>query len=247
MTDIRHTIEALVSPFFLALLCVIIALYFSWQIVWARRLLLLGIMLFILFSTAFFPALLTKKLESIYPPIAYVDQSIKTIVVLSGGQADEASQPADIVLNSASIKRLLTAIRLWKAIPESTLLLSGGGYKRQIPEAELLKNLAIQCGVPLLNIKIENQSLNTADQARLLKQTLGKERFYLVTSAAHMPRSMALFQDQGLHPIAAPADLTYYWLDERWQKRYIPNAHNLVYTDIALHEYLGLLSDIFEN
>ena len=74
-----------------------------------------------------------------------------------------------------------------------------------------------------------------------MKHTLGDKPFYLVTSAIHMPRSMALFTQQGTHPIAAPTDVTNYWQDERWQKRYIPNAHNFLYTEIVLHEYLGLI------
>ena len=35
---------------------------------------------------------------------------------------------------------------------------------------------------------------------------IGREKFILVTSAAHMPRSMALFRKRGLQPIPAPAD-----------------------------------------
>lgn len=240
MTEVRHTLEALLNPLFIVLLLMIVAMVFSWHILWAKRLLLCAVIVLFLFSTSFFPAYITKKLESVYPSITHYDPSIKLIVVLSGGQADVDNLPADLVLNTATIKRLLTGIRIWKSIPDTILVLSGGGYGHQIPEAIFMQNLAVKCGIPEDDIQTETQSLNTQAQAHILKKTLKGQSFYLVTSAIHMPRSMALFKENGLHPIAAPADFTFYWQDERWQKRYIPNAHNLVYAEIAMHEILGL-------
>ena len=64
----------------------------------------------------------------------------------------------------------------------------------------------------------------------------------LVTSATHMPRAMALFNQYQQFPMAAPAmylakenvnDLPLYV--------YIPSAYQLYKSQIALHEYLGLL------
>jgi len=239
--EFRHTLEAFLNPLFLVLLLIVMALFFSWKIVWARRFLLTATVMSIIFSTSWLPAYLTKSLESVYPAISHYDASVKYIVVLSGGQADVNDKPAEMVLYSASVKRLLTGIRLWKQIPEAKLVLSGGGYGHQTAEAIAMRHLAKQCGVPNEHMIIEDQSLNTSAQSKALKSTLGNQPFYLVTSATHMPRSMMLFRDQGMKPIAVPTDYTYYWQDERWQKRYIPNAHNLVYTEIAMHELLGIV------
>ncbi len=66
--------------------------------------------------------------------------------------------------------------------------------------------------------------------------------FYLVTSAMHMPRAKALFEKQGLHPIAAPA--YYATVKGRsypfWQ-HCLPNIGNLVRFHAVWHEYLGQL------
>lgn len=88
-------------------------------------------------------------------------------------------------------------------------------------------------------VVVETASINTADQAHELAAIVHDQPFYLVTSAIHMPRSMALCQQQGLHPIAAPTDFTFFWSTDTWVKMVIPNSYNLAYTSIALHEILG--------
>lgn len=104
-----------------------------------------------------------------------------------------------------------------------------------------MKEIAVLSAISSQRIVMEEQSVNTADQAVQLKKILTDEPFYLVTSAIHMKRAVALCRKQGLNPVPAPTDYTYYWNDERWQKRFIPNPNNLVYVNIAWHEILGHL------
>jgi uncharacterized SAM-binding protein YcdF (DUF218 family) len=54
-----------------------------------------------------------------------------------------------------------------------------------------------------------------------------------------MPRAMALFQHLGMHPIAAPTQ--FLGFHRTLITAYLPNTNNLVISDIALHEYLGVL------
>ena len=77
------------------------------------------------------------------------------------------------------------------------------------------------------------------DQIKAIKQLVQDQPFYLVTSAIHMPRSICLARAYGLQPIPAPTDFTFYWNDELWPIRYLPNAHNLFYLSIVMHEVLG--------
>ncbi|WP_277619249.1 YdcF family protein [Legionella norrlandica] len=161
------------------------------------------------------------------------------MVVLSGGQNQAEGMPANDLLTSASIKRLTEGIRLLRALPDAKLLLSGGGSAGEQPEALLLAQLAKWFSIPEEKIVLEINSVNTADQARELVAIVNKQPFYLVTSAIHMPRSMALCQQQGLHPIAAPTDFTFFWSTDTWVKMIIPNPYNLAYNSIAFHEILG--------
>lgn len=121
-----------------------------------------------------------------------------------------------------------------------TLILSGGQVFGAPAVAGFMRNAALFLGVPNTAIKLENGSQDTAQEARLLKHKLGQAPFYLVTSAYHMQRALWLFQSAGLHPIAAPTQ--YLTLQNPIQpgRTWIPSSTNLSYSDIAIHEYIGL-------
>ncbi|MEE9555831.1 MAG: ElyC/SanA/YdcF family protein, partial [Candidatus Adiutricales bacterium] len=81
----------------------------------------------------------------------------------------------------------------------------------------------------------------TKDQARIIKKIVGSERVILVTSASHMPRSMALFEKQGMRPIPAPTNfLAVKRSEKRKLKDFLPTAGAAFKTERAFHEYLGL-------
>ncbi len=242
MAAFRHSIEALINPFFLCLLGLVIALIilsFKKNTLKIRILLAVILLILLLLSTGWLPGWLTHRLESKHAVIQQVDPDIHWIVVLSGGQATGNGLPANTLLYSASIKRLVEGVRLFRALPDATLVLSGGGYGADKPESHRLKEVSQWFLIPEERIKLEAESINTADQAKALKSLLGNKPFYLVSSAIHLPRAMALFEKQGMKPIAAPTDFTFFWRDERWHKTWLPNANNIVYFNIALHELLG--------
>jgi len=95
-------------------------------------------------------------------------------------------------------------------------------------------------GVKPQDISLESDSRDTADQAEIIAKKIGRERFILVTSAAHMPRSMALFRKRGLQPIPAPADFPAREPQGFDPSRFFPGAGGLGQVETALHEYLGL-------
>jgi len=65
---------------------------------------------------------------------------------------------------------------------------------------------AVSLGVNWQDIYLDHLSKDSKDQAKEVKKIVGNHRFLLVTSAAHMPRVMALFAKQGLTPIPAPTN-----------------------------------------
>jgi len=78
----------------------------------------------------------------------------------------------------------------------------------------------------------------------------GIEKIILVTSALHMPRSLALFEKQGLQVIPAPVDFTI--TERNWENAFkpgldefliylLPNASSLGLTTNALKEMIGML------
>ena len=98
--------------------------------------------------------------------------------------------------------------------------------------------MLIEVGVKSEDILMQSRAKDTVEEAKEIKRGLGKQAFFLVTSAYHMPRAMKIFQALGLNAIAAPADF-----NDRSEGAVIRilSARELLKTEKAFHEYLGLL------
>ena len=186
-----------------------------------------------------------EPLEFRYPPIMTPAElpHVKWVVVLSGGHTTDHRLPPTSRLNPETMTRLVEGIRLYRSKPGSRLLLSGGVVFGSSPSAETLRDVALELGIPDKDIVVENKSRDTAHEALLVQKIVGKDPFVLVTSASHMPRSVALFRKQGMNPIPAPAG---YLTKEDSKKRIspgilFPDAYEFVRLEGAIHEHLGIL------
>lgn len=241
MHEVKHFIEAIFNPFFLIVFCFLIGglvLLNSKRIKYSSFILGFALFFLMIFSTGFFPKWLTESLEAQYPVVTEVNPKIKWIVVLGGGQAQYAKAMAHNQLFTASIRRVIEGVRLYRQLDGAQLILLGGEHEA-IPEAKQLAILTQWFAIPKMQVILEERGTNTAEQMIHLYPLLKSEPFYLVTSAIHMPRAILLAKKYKLNPIPAPTDFTYYWQDERWEKMWIPNPKNLVYVNIVWHELLG--------
>jgi uncharacterized SAM-binding protein YcdF (DUF218 family) len=242
MTIIKCCGELLINPFLGLLLILGMSIFFVWNNKYSyltRSALCTVLIGFLLLSTGWFPRYITNTLEYQYPVINQTNPKIKWVVVLGGGQNDKTDMPVNDVLSSASIKRLIEGVRLFRTLPDATLILSGGNSAGEESEALHLAQFSHWFSIPKNKILLEDKSLTTAEQAHNLVTMIHQEPFYLVTSALHMPRAMALCQQQGLNPIAAPTDFNLFWNTGSEAKIIIPNTYNLAYFTIAMHELLG--------
>lgn len=240
----KKIITLLLMPLPLLLLMGMIGLLLLW---FSRRqhagkaLVGLAIILLAVASSPWAASRLLAPLERQFPPILARQPATEYIVVLGGGHVSEQGLPVSSRLNSASLARIAEGIRLYRLHPGSRLLLSGGPVFDPEAEAATMQAAAlILGGVPAQDITQEGTSRDTAEQAHLLAPLLKGKRFLLVTSAAHLPRAMALFRQQGLAPVAAPTDYQVKRGQLHGPGRYFPGAAALRKTEIALHEYLGL-------
>ncbi|MGO9621915.1 MAG: ElyC/SanA/YdcF family protein [Desulfobaccales bacterium] len=211
-----------------------------------------GAGLLLVFSYSAVPDMALRPLELKYPPVADLDAGSggpqdgrllgagSYIVVLGGGINRGEPLPVTSQIGLESLSRLLEGVRLYRAEPGRKLILSGGPVFNPIPESQIMSRVALIMGVNPRDILQESLSRDTEEEARLLKPLVGRERFFLVTSAAHMPRAMALFRRQGLEPVAAPMDLPAQQKGPCYPEDFFPSSHSLQRTEIALHEYLGL-------
>lgn len=188
----------------------------------------IAVLLLLLLSNAQIGDLLLSPLESRYPPLA--DPSalgkdsqgpIRWVVVLGGG-----------TLRS----RFIEGARVQRALPSSKLLLSVGGDDASADDAMEMARLI---GLRREDLIIMQEARNTREEVDRMRQTIGADRFVLLTSASHMPRAMTLFQGAGMNPLPAPVE--YMVKSRSGYENWMPSAGSLYLSERAIYEYLGLL------
>jgi uncharacterized SAM-binding protein YcdF (DUF218 family) len=251
-------LKKLVSPFILPVpICIglmalgLFLLWFTRRQQAGKIAVTLGTFLLALMGIRIFSEMLVGPLEARYPPIglgseplaasASENDPVRWIVVLSGGHVPDPRVPETSQISRWSLVRLIEGIRLHREMSGTKLLLTGGGFYESVSESETMAKIAGSLGVDPERIVIETESRDTKDQAHIVRSVVGGSRFVLVTSSWHMPRSMAIFRKAGLDPIPAPTG----HLVRRglWSpgRLFLPCSSGLRRTEIAVHEYLGLL------
>jgi Uncharacterized conserved protein len=205
----------------------------------------LGISLLLyLSSNSFSGNRLIHTLEQYYQPPAAVHGDI--IVMLGGGATlDTPNLYNKGHLYGPAANRLLTCIQLYRKIHVPILICGGQVYRTTGREADIAKQILIDCGIANNKILVENKSLNTTQNAANAQVILNRYHYrhpILVTSAFHMPRAVKQFQKVGIEVISYPTD---YHTNKRYRfiiDDLIPSADAFNNFNIALKEYLGLLA-----
>jgi uncharacterized SAM-binding protein YcdF (DUF218 family) len=198
---------------------------------------------------------LTKTLEWKYIPQSQIPNA-EVIVVLGGG-TDPAQYPRPMIELNGAGDRILYAAQLYREGKAPCLLVSGGniawmGNESSTPAADMQAILKL-LDVPDSAIWQQDRSQNTYEDALYSTEMLkdrGIQRIILVTSAMHMPRSVALFEKQGLVVIPAPVDfkVTQSDWEDLWKGslealpiNLLPSSGNMGMFTSALKEYFGLV------
>ena len=110
-------------------------------------------------------------------------------------------------------------------------------------EALQARKLMSQMGIAPERVTIEDKSRNTDENARFTAAIVHpqpSQRWIIVTSAFHMPRSMGIFEKAGFHPIAYPVAFRTrgHWPDDL--RLTFEPTRNLRIFEIAMHEWIGL-------
>ncbi len=202
-----------------------------------------GFVILALCSYGTIPSFILRSLEQQYHPLLSVGNHIDVpwVVVLGGGLSPDTDLPGHNQLTSSSLSRLIEGIRIHRQIPGSRLLLSGGAVFGPVAEAEVMAEAAVSLGTNRQALYLDARSKDSKDQAKEVKKIVGSRRFILVTTAAHMPRVMALFEKQGLMPIPAPTDFQIKKRQHISPGMFFPSANSLRKAEYAIHEYLGLI------
>jgi uncharacterized SAM-binding protein YcdF (DUF218 family) len=242
-----------IYPLGFASVMMLIALVTFW-----KRPRLAAIALALAFLATFFPSnawvanSIVHSLESQYLPTTL--PTADAIVVLGGAiRPQVAPRPWIDVMEAGD--RPLYGAQLYLQGKAPLVILSGGriewrGGGSPSESADMAK-LVMAMGVPASAILQDPTSLNTRENAvnvKKIMQDKGIRKILLVTSALHMPRSMAIFKKLGVEAIAAPTDFLV--SNQELQEpqatslgtllNLFPDAGNLERFTNALKEYCGL-------
>ena len=187
-------------------------------------------------------------LERQYPPKPVSELPKSDVVIVLGGAIIPAIAPRIVSDLQSSADRVLHAARIYKAGKAERVLITGGNLPWQAeaaPEARAIRDLLVEWGVPGHAISVAGASRNTYENA-LEIQGLREQRPFrtalLVTSAMHMPRSVAIFEKAGIPIIPAATDFEVAdpgpWTPLRW----LPSADALLLSTRAIKEWIGLVA-----
>lgn len=194
-----------------------------------RIFVIIGLVVFYLFSITPVADLLLSPLEKKYDfiPAEDLGQADKIVLLLGGRESD--------VLRASEVLRISHLTN-----QKARVIISGTDPNNpKSEEAQAVRNFFTARGIPPENITIEGKSKNTYENVRNIREIIGEQSFFLVTSAYHMERSIKEFKKVGANPIPAPIDFKTrgsYNLSS-----YFPRAINLKNSELAIHEYFGIL------
>lgn len=214
---------------------------------WAWRAGAAGVGVVLFFSNPLVGDALLATLEDDYPVVTVEEAPLAEAIVVLGGATVPPLGPRRAVEVTDAYDRLLHAIRLWRAGRAPVLVLSGGVITylvgSDMTEAECLRVLARECGVPEAVMLLEPDSRNTRENAlftaRLLRER-GLHRVLLVTSASHMRRALGAFRRAGVEAFPAPTDVQVA-PKPLAPSRLLPDVEALRASSRAAKEYAGLL------
>lgn len=184
-------------------------------------------------------------LENTYPYQAAAELPEADVIVVLGGQTANG-RPNWFLPEVASHKpsRTARAAEIYLAGRAPYVLPSGGAAEGPVSEAEGMAQMLRQQGVPREALLLETASRNTYENAHLTTRVLHQnnlKKVLLVTSALHMPRSVATFDKQGVTVIpaaAAPQITQPAGSGALWP--WMPNLRAFEASRSIIKEYIGL-------
>lgn len=199
----------------------------------------------ILFATPHIPNRIGWSIEKRYLPMeASVYPKADVIIVLGGGVSARRSPEHTPAINGRG-DRFLEAARLYHASKAPFVLLSGGDGLEVVEDGQISTDgvqLLLELGIPNEAIIAEGNSKNTQENAIESQRLMKKHNFQnalLVTSAIHMPRSVATFKSIGLDVVPAPTDYRYGESAPDTPLVWYPQVEVMMESSAIIREYIG--------
>ncbi|MDE2602550.1 MAG: YdcF family protein [Bradyrhizobium sp.] len=212
-----------------------------------RRLMVFAILMFAIAGFSPLGNWLLYPLEQRFPPWNAGRGAPYGIIVLGGSIDADLSAAHDGAVVRSAADRIIAAAALARRYPDAHVIFSGGSgnlISNDAREADYAGALFESLGVDKARLTMERRSRNTQENAefsKALAATTSGERWLLVTSAYHMPRSIGLFRKAGFAVEAYPVDWRVGGRSDLFAFKTVA-GEGLGYTDIGLREWIGLLA-----
>ena len=193
---------------------------------------------------------LARPLENRFPQLTQ-DMPAPTGIIVLGGSIDQTTTAArrGQVTITAAPGRITEAVALARRYPQARLVFTGGAnavfLRDGLDEAEAARKLFVELGVAPERIVIERESRNTWENAvfsRRLLQPKPGERWVMITSAWHMPRSVGIFRVAGFDVTPYPVDYETRGSASELLLPMLPASRGLDLVDRMTREWIGLVA-----
>ena len=190
---------------------------------------------------------LLYPLESRFPPWDASRGAPDGIIVLGGSIDAELSEAHGGTVVRGAADRVIAAAELARRYPNARVLFTGGSpnlVSNDAREADYAGALFESLGVAKARLIMERRSRNTQENAEFSKAMVAPksgERWLLVTSGFHMPRSVGLFRKAGFDVEPYPVDWRVGGRSDLFTFSSFA-TDGLGHTEVGLREWLGLIA-----
>jgi len=216
-------------------------------VVLGRRLMISSIALLAICGFSPLGDWLLYPLEARFPPWNASRGAPDGIIVLGGSIDAELSEAHGETVVRGAADRIIAAAELARRYPNARVLFTGGSpnlVSHDAREADYAGALFESLGVAKARLMMERRSRNTQENVEFSKamvQPKNGERWLLVTSAFHMPRSVGLFRKAGFNVEPYPVDWRVGGRSELFAFSSFA-IEGLSRTEVGLREWLGLIA-----
>jgi uncharacterized SAM-binding protein YcdF (DUF218 family) len=206
-----------------------------------------GVMALLIFGYSPLSNVLLLTLSERFPAWHFDGREPDGIIILGGAIEPELSAARKAVEVNGGAERIIGGLELARRFPKARVVYSGGSGQLidgSVLEATIAGPLFEHFGIAPERVILESESRTTEENARFTRQLVAPkpgERWLLVTSAYHMPRSIGVFRKAGFEVEAYPVD----WRTRGWGDASMPFdklSAGLACSDAAMHEWVGLFA-----
>ncbi|EJN03225.1 YdcF family protein [Herbaspirillum sp. YR522] len=209
----------------------------------SRTLMATAFVLLLAIGCGILPQRLLEHLQAPFASPAQLHWQPRNAIVMLGVGTEQVLPGNGVEVGMFGHGRLSKTLALYRHCRQSgnrcTVVVSGGDARHHgASEAAVYGVYLNELGIDRADLVLESSSMNTWQNAQFTAAVLrdrAHDQVLLVSSGVHLMRSLLYFEHAGVTALPVRAD--YLAAIPCW----IPCSYNFMVTEVALHEYLGLL------